>query len=237
MGIPTQITMDRAVDTGTALTLVDLGANDLTTAANATFTLYKGANPMPTPCANAQDTVCRKHLAGTGSFAVDATAPTDTPLAGAITAGKLTAGPGHLTIQFTLADTAPVMITLIGARVELSAVTATAVTGKLGGGISVTDINTKLIPAMRDSFDAQVMKDCTMLQSPPTCGCPTNSLGKQLVGLFDTTPNDCSISLSEVQNSSLIMSLLAPDITVENMQALSLGIGVHAVPGGFAAPM
>lgn len=236
MGLDTQATMDEAIDTGAALTLADLGADDLTTAATATFTLYKGTSPMPTPCANAQDTICRKHLAGTGSFTVDPTAPKDPPLAGSIAAGKLTAGPGHLTIQFTMTGATPMMVTLIGARVELMP-TAMAVTGKLGGGISMTDINTKIIPAMRDSFQAQVMAECTMLQSPPTCGCPQSSQGKTLLGLFDTNPQDCTISLAEVQNNSLITSLLAPDVTLENMPALSLGLGVHMVSGGFAAPM
>jgi hypothetical protein len=125
------------------------------------------------------------------------------------------------------------VMTLIGAKVELTAVSATMATGKLGGGISMTDIETKLKPAIRDSFQATVMKECTMLQSPPTCGCPDNSTGESLVALFDTAPQDCTISLTEIQNSSLLTSLLFPDVTLEGMQALSFGIGVHAVTGGF----
>ncbi|MGE5186314.1 MAG: hypothetical protein ACM31C_29870 [Acidobacteriota bacterium] len=51
-----------------------------------------------------------------------------------------------------------------------------------------------------------------------------------LVALFDTSPKDCTISLTEVQNNSLIKSLLAPDVTIENQPALSFGMQVTAVP-------
>jgi hypothetical protein len=236
-GLDSQVTMDRAIDTGVAITLADLAAVDLMTASSAAFTFYKGANPTPAPCSSPQDTICRKHLAGTGSFTIDASAPKDTPLFGSITAGKLTAGPGHLTVQFTMTGSMPIMITLLGARVELTPISATAFAGKIGGAISMTDINTKVMPALRDSFQAQVMAQCTMLASPPTCGCPQGSSAKTLLGLFDTNPQDCNISLTEVQNNSLILSLFAPDVTVENTMGLSLGIGVHAVTGAFADPM
>jgi hypothetical protein len=40
-----------------------------------------------------------------------------------------------------------------------------------------------------------------------------------------------------VQNNSLIVSLLAPDVTLEGVQALSLGVAVHLVGGTFVAPL
>ncbi len=235
MGIDSQLAMDRAIDTGAAIMLGDLFALDLTTDAASTFTLYQGTNPMPPPCANAQDTVCRRHLTGMGSFTVKPGAPVDSPLMGSIAGGVLDAGPGHLTIQFAAAASSAVTVTLLGARVQLTS-TATTTTGKLGGAISAADVDGKIIPALRDSFQATVMVDCPMPQSPPTCGCATNSQGKTLLGLFDTNPKDCSISVDEVRNNSLIQSLLAPDVTVENTSALSLGVGVHAVSAGFVAP-
>jgi hypothetical protein len=235
-GFDSQATMSRAIDTGSALMLGDLAANNLTTASLATFTIYQGANPTPAPCSSAQDIVCRKHLTGSGSFSINPTAPKDTPLFGSITAGKLTAGPGHLTVQVTVTSATPVMVTLLGARVELTS-TATSSTGKLAGAVSMTDINTKIIPAVRDGMAAEVVKQCTMLTSPPNCGCPTGSTAKTFLSLFDTNPQDCNISLTEVQNNSLVQSLLAPDVTVEGQQALSLGVGVHAVAGAFTDPM
>ena len=236
MGLDSQAAMNKSIDQGDSIMLGNLGALDFTTDAMSTFTIVQGENPMPSPCANAQDTMCRKHLAGTGSFSLKPSAPIDPALMGMIAAGKLTAGPGHLTIQFTMAYSPSITVTLIGARVELMT-TKTSLMGKLGGAISQADIDSKVLPAMRDGFQAKVGQDCTMLTSPPMCGCAQNSSGKTMLGLFDTSPKDCNISVTEVQNNSLIVSLLAPDVTVENKQALSFGVGITAVPGGFAQPM
>jgi hypothetical protein len=235
-GLEAQVTMDSVIDRGNAIMLADLGADDLTTTALATFTIYQGANPVPPACMNLQDTVCRKHLAGTGAFSINATAPTNPPLVGSITGGVLTAGPNPLTIQIAFADSPPVMVTMIGSRVQLTN-TATTSMGKIGGGITMTDVDMKVIPGMRDGFEAMVMRDCTMLSSPPNCGCPQDSNGKTMLGLFDVSPKDCSISVAEVRQSTLIQSLLAPDVMINNQMALSLGVSVTAVKGTFTAPM
>jgi hypothetical protein len=236
MGLDPQVEMDKLIDTGAGIMLGDLGADDLTNESFATFTIYQGANPMPAACAGSTDTVCRKHLTGSAAFSIKAGAPIDPPLTGAIVNSKLVAGPGHLTLQLVFAGSMPFTVTLLGARVDLTN-TATSSSGKLGGAVTKTDLDTKIIPAMRAGFQVAVMRDCTMLTSPPSCGCVQDSSGKTLLGLFDTSPKDCSISVAEVQNNSLIVSLLAPDVTVEGMQALSIGLGVHAVGGTFTAPM
>ena len=236
MGFDSQGAMNKSVDQGDTIMLGNLGAADFTTDAMSTFTIYQGENPMPSPCTNAQDTVCRKHLSGMASFSIKPSAPVDPALMGTIAAGKLVAGPGHLTIQFSMAYSPSIMLTLLGARVELTT-TKTSLSGKVAGAIPKTDVDMKILPAMRDGFEAVIAKDCTMLTSPPNCGCGAGSQGKTLLGLFDTTPQDCNITLTEVQNNSLIQSLLAPDVTVEGKQCLSLGLGVTAVNGGFAAPM
>jgi hypothetical protein len=235
MGFDVQGDMDKQVDTGGSMMLGDLGADDLTTEDIATFTIYQGANPMPPACATAQDTVCRRHLTGSGSFSIDATAPVDSPLVGAIAGGKLIAGPGHLTVRIVFLASIPFTITLLGARVELTS-TATTTIGKLGGGVTKNDVDTKIIPGLQQGFVPIIARDCTMLTSPPGCGCVQDSTGKTLIGLFDTAPANCTISVDEIRNNSLIASLLAPDVTVEGMQALSLGISVHAVGATFTAP-
>jgi hypothetical protein len=234
MGMDSQIAMSRAIDTGAAIMLGDVGAVNLTTAPLATFTIYQGANPVPAACTSPQDTVCRKHLTGSGAFSIKQGAPVDPPLAGTIAGGTLTAGAGHLSIQVSLMESAPITLTLLGARVVLDNTTTTS-TGKLAGAISMSDITNKVMPELRSGFQAAVVRDCTMLSSPPACGCPNGSTGKTLLGLFDTN-QDCTIALAEVQNNSLILSLLAPDVIVEGKMALSLGVGVHMVGGAFTAP-
>ena len=167
MGLDSQAAMNKSVDHGDIIMLARLGALDFTTDAMSTFTIFQGDNPMPSPCTSPQDMTCRKHLTGMASFSVKPSSPIDPPLVGTIATGKLTAGPGHLTLQFSMAFSPAVTVTLLGARVDFTT-TKTALTGKLGGAIAVMDIDTKLKPAMRDGLEALVAKDCTMLSSPPT---------------------------------------------------------------------
>jgi hypothetical protein len=233
MGLDIQIDTDKQIDTGTTIMLPDLGADDLTTETYATFTIFQGANPTPAPCFNAQDTVCRKHLTGSGAFTAK-TAPVDPPLVGTIDNGKLVAGPGHLTVQFSMLSSTPLLVSLLGARVELMP-TGTAI-GKIGGAIGKPELDNVVIPGMREGFQAAVARDCTNPTSPPGCGCVADSQGKTYLGLFDTDPQDCSLSVSEIRNNSLIVSLFAPDVTIEGLQALSLGVSVHAVGASYISP-
>lgn len=231
-GMDVQAAQDLAVARGTSLMLADVQADDLTTASDAGFTLYQGTNPNPPPCNGAGDTVCGHHLTGTASFDV-AAMPRDTPLVGPIASGHYTGGPGHLSVQLSIAGSAPVTTTLLGAHATLQP-TATGITqGTIGGGIPATDIQTQVYPAMMTSFNAVVQRDCTALTSPPQCGCATSSTGATLISLFDTQTPDCSISLAEIENNSLVQSLFQPDVTIEGQQALSVGVAVTAVGATF----
>ncbi len=237
MGLDSRPMMDKLVDTGATIRLGDVVAPTFPSSMTATFALYEGQNPMPPACSSAQDTTCRHHLTGSGSFSL-APSPVEPPLSGTLIDGDLVAGPGHATITLVIADSLPFTVTLLGARVQLTATfgsPATA-TGRLGGAISKADIDTVVIPAMHDGFEATVMRECTMLSSPPGCGCPQDSNAGTLLAIFDTTPQDCSISIAEVQNNALFMSLFAPDVGVEATQALSVGVGVHAVTASFTDP-
>src|SRR5450432_3517065 len=148
MGISDQPALDHVIDTGAVIMLADLEAADLTTAPTASFTIYDGANAMPAACNGSSDTTCRHHLAGTATFDVATTSAHDTPLAGAVAANVFTGGPGQLHFPVTLLG-ATVSLPLIGARVKLTAITDTGVTGVVAGGISQTVIDSMLIPALR----------------------------------------------------------------------------------------
>jgi len=233
--LDSQIAMNTAIDRGTAIMLGDLAAHDLSTDASATFTIYQGANPMPPACADSQDLTCRQHLTGSASFALRAGAPIDVPLSGSITNSVLAAGPGHLTVQLSIIESVPFTITLLGARVELTA-TPTTLSGKLGGAITIVDYDQKIVPAIRDGLQSLVIRDCVMLQSPPDCGCIAGSTGNTVLDMFDTMQSDCTISADEIRNNTLIQSLFTADVTIEGMSALSFGVGVHAVAADFAQP-
>jgi hypothetical protein len=233
MGVNSQLSTDHAVDSGAILQLADLDALDLTTEATAMFTLYDGAHAMPAPCNGASDPTCRHHLAGTATFDLATTSAHDTPLAGAIAAGVFTAGPGQLHVQAALFGGAPVVLTLIGARVKITGASEASVTsGVVAGGLSQSEIDGTLIPALQHGATAVVAADCTALTSPPACGCASGSSGKTVIGLLDAN-HDCAVSNDEIKNNALFMSLLAPDVTINNQPALSMGIGITAVHAAF----
>jgi len=230
-GFDVQTPTDQSLARGGSITLADLAAPDLTNATGATFTLFAGTNPSPTPCNNSADTVCGHHLTGTGTFDV-AAMPRDTPIAGAIASTVFTGGPGHLSIPLYVMTGSPTIITLLGARAKLTPKTGGVMTGIIAGAVSTADINSKIYPAMQQSFSAAVAQDCSMLANPPTCGCTQGSTGATMISLFDTN-QDCAITLTEVKNNSLIMALFAPDVTVENQSALSVGFAFTAVDAAF----
>jgi hypothetical protein len=236
MGFENQQVSDVWFARGEAIMLAQLGADDYSDDADATFTMYQGDNPMPPACAGPGFTNCGKHLMGTGSFALEAGAPVDPPLEGTIANGKLAAGPAHLTVQFSLGFSPPITVTLIGARVELIP-TATSLMGKVGGAITQSEIASKVMPGLRESFATAVYRDCDPFGSAPTCDCAAGSLGEKVIGQLDRSPADCGVSLAEVQNDAMTAALLVPDVMVEGQPALSIGFGVTAVRGSFPAPM
>jgi hypothetical protein len=233
-GLDPQPALDTAIDHGTILMLIDFEANGFTTS-ETRFTLFSGANPQPPACNGGADTVCRHHLAGTGSFAVAATSAHDPLLTGNMVGGTALTNvdpAGHLQIQTSLLTANPITLNLIGARVKVVGPSDPGITsGVIAGAVAQTEIDAKLLPAWQQTFDATMKADCP--GAPPSCGCVTGSTGKSFQQLFDTSPRDCTISLNEIKTNSLIVSLLAPDVTIEGNQALSFGFGFTAVKAVF----
>jgi hypothetical protein len=233
MGMDAAAGTSAAVDRGEVLVLAEVQTTDFTSAQDAGFRSLIGANPSPAPCNGASDPVCRGHLTGTGSFGV--VAGTDNaPLIGDASGGTLTAGPGHALVQLSLFAGSAITLELIGARTRVVGATATSIgTSVIAGGVTQNDVNTKILPEIQAWANATIAADCTMLSSPPGCGCASGSDGNTMRGLFDTSPADCNVSLSEIQNNSLILSLFAPDVTLEGQQTLSFGVGFTAVGASF----
>ena len=231
MGISDQPAVDHVIDTGAVIMLADLEAADLTTAATASFTMYDGANAMPAACNGSADTTCRHHLAGTATFDVATTSARDTPLSGTVAANVFTGGPGQLHVPVSLFG-ATVSLPLIGARVKLTAITDTGVTGVVAGAITQTVIDSTLIPALRLGLTAQIANDCLALTSPPACGCIDGTRGKTFLSLLDAN-HDCAVTDLEIKNNSLVMALLAPDVMIDGQMALSMGVGVTGVHAAF----
>jgi len=233
MGFDVQGGTTLAVDHGVILLLAELDTTDLTTATSASFTTFAGANPDPAACTSAMDNVCRHHLAGNGAFGIDSSFPRDPALAGGIVAGAFTGGPGHLAIQIApFGDL--IRLDLLGGKVSVTSFTDTTITsGILAGAVPKTDIDTKVLPSVVTTIATIVQRDCPLIVLPPNCNCTAGSEGATLLSLFDTNPQDCVVSLSELQSSSIVGNLLAPDVTIEGQPSLSVGIGFTAVHADF----
>jgi hypothetical protein len=246
-GFDLQANIDESVNTGSLILLADFQTTDFTNAGRSGLRIYLGDMPMPAPCTDPQNpATCGQHLMGTGMFTLSPDSPTDALVAGPVVNGVFTGGPGTITLQIALTPGNAIDLNLIGARAETRMTTATTIgTGKLAGAIPEEEINTNIIPAVQMQLSDIIMEDCTDLTMPPGCGCMGTAA--QLIDLFDDNM-DCAVSVMEIQTNSLIMSLLAPDVTVcpdggttcdiatEGVDALSLGIQFTAVGAVFTAP-
>jgi hypothetical protein len=250
MGFDIQATLDAAVAEGSIVLLVDFQTKDFTNTTAAGIQVFLGDNPMPAPC-NAGETYddvtkmgCKRHLDGAGMFTIDASSPTNAALGGKIVNGTFTGGgsTSDLSLQIALGGTEAIQLDLIGARAKASMISETGIGMGTNGGVvlagAVTkeDIDNKVIPAIQAQLVPIIMEDCPMPTMPPGCGCMADSTGKTILGLFDTNPKDCAVTVDEIKNNSLIVSLLAPDVTIEGKMALSLGIKGTAVKGAYTVP-
>ena len=260
-GFDIQGTIDKSVAEGTIILLGDVQTTDFTNAGAAGMQVLLGDSPNPAAC-NTNEmytcdmstppvcTGCGHHLTGSGSFQISANSPTDAELAGKFVNTTFDGGPGDITLQIALTSGNPITLNLMGARIEANDVSATTIgdptasppTGAvLAGAISQDDINNTVLPAVQSQLNPLVMRDCNMLTMPPGCGCTDGSTGKLVLGFFDGylgagDPADCMVSLDELQGNTLIKSLLMPDVTINGVMALSLGIKATFVGGTFTVP-
>lgn len=243
-GFKIQDSIDLAVADGTINLLVNVQSEGFAGASGVQVHLGKDAKTSTggTPCedqANPTVATCGKQLDGKGQFTVDGEA--QAAIAGTFQNGVFAGGGvnNEVSLKISLAG-ATVELDLIGAKAQLTGVTETGITsGIVAGAVSQDDLNTKVIPAIQSQLGPLIMRDCTKLDMPtamPACGCPMGSTGGQIVTLFDTAPKDCSVSVEEIKTNGIIMSLLAPDVVINNTMALSIGLGFTATGATYTVP-
>lgn len=232
-GFDIQGAIKDAVAQGDIILLVDFQSSSFTSTTAAGLAVKLGTNPNPAPCTDAADTVCGKHLKGTGTFEIAAGSPENAAVAGKIVGGTFTGGPGNIALEIALGSTEPLRLDLIGARAKATGIKEDGIDSVIvAGALTQSDLDTKVIPEIHRQIEPLISSDCTS-QTPPDCGCPDGSTGKTILGLFDTSPKDCKVSIDEIRENSIIKTLLAPDVTIDGKKALSLGIKVKAVKGTF----
>lgn len=235
-----QAAMNRQVDQGLFVLLVDVESTDLGNA-GASLSLYAGTTVMtPAACSDPSDVVCRQQFAGTGAFNVDPLTPPAAKLKGSIASGQFNGGPGTISLRLTLGG-ATLSVPLHAARVQLAGLGADGWStsgSKLGGAIAESDVTASVQPWIANLVRAAFDTDCDVGGTPPSCGCVAASTGATFRNLFDKAPTqDCTLSDSEV--ASVIGAFLTPDVDLDGdgtNDALSLGVGVTGVAGSFTVP-
>lgn len=136
-----------------------------------------------------------------------------TTVNGSITASVGTFTASSLPLRLVFGG-APLNVVLSSARISGRFVGNTIVDGKITGGLSQTEINSKLVPALATMLD-------TIVKDPTT----TAATRQQIILLFDSN-SDGSISTSELATNALIQTFFAGDVDVDNDGKLDLSVGL-----------
>jgi hypothetical protein len=246
-GINAQTSIDQAVFDGSITLLTDFQTSSFSSTGAAGVQVYLGSDSQPPACntgevvtcgsgADATCTGCQHQLQGNASFTIAPNSPMDAQLTGPIVGGTFKGGPGNLSLEISIGGGAATQIDLIGARAQATGVTATAIgtptddsTGIIfGGAISQDSLDNQVIPSIIPTITNVLTAHCTSLTPP--CAC--DSTGSTVLNLFDADHN-CMITAMEIENSSFGQTLLAPDVTINGVKALSLGVKAYAVGATF----
>lgn len=223
-GFQTQTDSDLALARGDEIALIQ----STTIGTQTSVYVLTGKNPQPTPCADGGDTTCGRHFDG-GSFEFET--PTGTALMGSNDGGSASVS-GTTAVQFPIAYFGAVVnVAVHKPHVQLNA----DGTGVMSGAMLTSEINSSLAPAAQARFTKLVARDCTG-GAPPECGCTAGTDGATLLALYEVAPKNCVISLQEINENSLFLSLHAPDQTIDGQPALSLGFRFDVVPATFNGP-
>jgi hypothetical protein len=232
-----QTTVDKAVNMGTILLLVDFQTKDLANSGAAGFGVKIADSVTPAPCTGLSDTTCRRHLDGNGMFTVAADSPTDAVVPGKIVGGAFTGGPGDVTVQLSLGGSTPVTLSLLRARIQATISPTGIMDATIGGLLTQSEINMNLVPVITAQANTVLMQNCTG-SGPPLCGC-TGLGATALIGA--DMNHDCQLSNDEILAFSGVSLALAPDVCTTDSCAkpdgVSIGLQVQAVKAAFAGVM
>jgi hypothetical protein len=228
-GFDVQDAIKEAIDQGDIILLMELQTTSFSSAGRSGIQVHLSdkASAMPAPCTDAADMVCRKHLDGNGSFAVATGSPDNAAVTGKVVGGTFNGGPGNISIKIALGGPEGVQLDLIGARAKASGISEAGIdSGVVAGALPEEDLKTQVIPAIHSQLVPIITAACPMPQAAD-CGCPSGT-ARTILNLFDTAPKDCTVTVQEIADNTLIKSLLAPDVTIDGQKALSLGLKVKA---------
>lgn len=122
----------------------------------------------------------------------------------------------------------PFVLPLIEVQVD-GTITPTDITGRLAGGVPAAFVDQTMIPVLHESLSRVIARDC------PDGTCVPGSSGELVLEYMD--PNDDGmLTEAELRADPLVQNILTPDLSfddpdcgIDEGDALSLGVGFHAV--------
>jgi hypothetical protein len=238
-GVDIKSAVDKAVNTGSILLLVDFQTKDLANSTAAGFGVKIGdtATATPAPCTDPSDTVCGHHLDGHGMFTVAAGSPTDAVVGGKIVGGAFTGGPGDVTLQLSLGGGTPLTLNLLRARIQATISPTGIMNATIGGLLTQSEIMAELIPLIQTQVNTLLGQSCTPVQGQP-CNC--TGAAARLIIAADTN-FDCQLTTDEILAFPAVSGALAPDVCTTSSctkpDGVSVGVQVQAVKAAFPGEM
>lgn len=216
-GLELQTTLDEAINTGQLVTLHMVKADSFLSDPSVSWFVYLG-QPAASPSFDSSD-----------KFTLDSKTPLNSPVIGSITNGRFSGGPGSVRVRMFLLGQ-QVELDLIGVRLESDVNQNGCVNGKIGGGITVEDFRSKLLPAIAAGL-YQIIEENNDTTSP-------------LLQTFDSD-KDKTITAQELENNPMLMIAISPDLDLLDSSgefnpgqdgekdSYSIGLGFTCVPAGF----
>lgn len=220
--IEMQSTLDQTINTGQLVSLHMLKADDAMNDSSVSWSIFQGQKVQSAP-----------KFDGTDKFTLDSAVPINAPITGSLTNGHFAGGPGQAKIQMSLMGQL-VEVDLIGVRLEADLSAQGCLNGKLGGGITVDEFRTGLLPTIAEGLTGIAKLN--------------NAGANTLLRNFDAD-KDGTITTKELENNPLLMLVISPDLDLLDASgnfnpnqdgvkdSYSLGLGFTCVPATFTAPL
>jgi len=219
-----QATPDTAVNSGTALLLLRLQADDFLNGPQAAGQAWVGATTpccqspqSPVACAAEAQATCFK---GNHVFQVDPSSPQDTLFAGSLGGGSFSMTAPKLRVLFPFSGAGVIDLDLIAVQLKGTFDGLEVKAGVLAGALSKSEVNSKVVPMVATMLSVTL--------ADPSVSAATKA---QISALFDAD-KDGIVSPQEVSQNPLILTFLSGDVDADGdgQLDLSLGIGYSAVP-------
>lgn len=220
-GLELQPTLDQAVNNGQLVSLHMLKTDDLLNDPSVSWFVFLGQRAAAAPSFDGSD-----------EFALDTSTPLNSPIIGSLTNGHFSGGPGFARVRMLLLGQL-IEVDLVGVRLESDVSAGGCVDGILGGGVTVEEFRSKLLPAIADGLN-QIIQD-------------ENAAAPTLLQAFDSD-KDKTITAEELEKNPVLMIALSPDLDLLDSSgklnprqdgekdSYSIGLGFTCVPSRFVAP-